>query len=94
MMRMVPASELAPYSVPCGPSSTSMRCDVVDMHVERAVDRRDRLLVEIDADARLRARMIAVPAADDAAHVDVEVPGAVAALARPLTVVRSARYLT
>jgi hypothetical protein len=25
MMRMVPACELAPYSVPCGPASTSMR---------------------------------------------------------------------
>src|SRR5256885_5470977 len=27
MMRMVPACELAPYSVPCGPSSTSTRSE-------------------------------------------------------------------
>jgi len=30
------------------------------MHVERAADGRDRLLVEIDADGGQRARMIAV----------------------------------
>ena len=54
---------------------------VVDMHVDRAVDGGHRLLVEISADARLRARMIAVAAAHHAAHVDVRASGlAVAAL--------------
>ena len=45
--------------------------DVVDMDVERAADRGDRLLVEIDADAGQRARMVAVAAAGDAADIDV-----------------------
>ena len=40
------------------------------MDVERAADRRDRLLVEIGADRRQRARVVAVAAGRDAAHVD------------------------
>ena len=43
--------------------------DVVDVHVECATDRGDRLLVEVDADARQRGRVVAVAAARDAAHV-------------------------
>ena len=45
--------------------------DVVEMDVERTLDCRDRLLVEVDADARQRARVIAVAAARHAAHVDL-----------------------
>ncbi len=45
--------------------------DVVGVDVERAADRGDRLLVEIDADAGLRAGMVAVIARRHAAHVDV-----------------------
>ena len=45
--------------------------DVVDVDVERALDRGDRLLVEIHADARQRAGVVAVAAARDAAHGDV-----------------------
>ena len=41
------------------------------MDVERAADRGDRLLVEIDADRRQRARMVAVAARGDAADIDV-----------------------
>ena len=44
--------------------------DVVDMHVERAADGRHRLLVEVGADRRQRARVVAVAAGGDAAHVD------------------------
>ena len=43
---------------------------VVDVHVERALDGRDRLLVEIDADAGQGAGMVAVTAAGHAAHVN------------------------
>ena len=45
--------------------------DVVEMHVERAADRRDRLFVQINADGGQRARVVAVIAADDAAHADI-----------------------
>ena len=45
--------------------------DVVDVDVERALDRRHRLLVEVDADARQRPGMVAVAAAGDATHVDL-----------------------
>ena len=44
--------------------------DVIDMHVEIAADRGDRLLVEIHADRGQRARMVAVAARGDAAHID------------------------
>ena len=44
--------------------------NVVDVNVDVAVDGRDRLLVEVLADARLRARMVR-PAARDTADVDV-----------------------
>ena len=44
--------------------------DVVDVDVEVAADRRHRLLVEIHADRGQRARVVAVAAARDAAHVD------------------------
>ena len=54
--------------------------DVIHMHVDRAVDRRHRLLVEIRADGRLRTGMVAILAAVDAAHVDVRRADAVAAL--------------
>ena len=44
--------------------------DVVDVDVERSADRRDRLLVEIEADRRQRAGVVAVAAGRNAAHVD------------------------
>ena len=43
--------------------------DVIDVDVEIAVDGRDRLFVEIGADARQRSGVIAVAAARHAAHV-------------------------
>ncbi len=75
MMRSVPAWELAPYSVPCGPGQRLDARDVVQVHVERALDRRDRLLVQVDADARQRAGVVAVAAARHAAHVDLREAG-------------------
>ncbi len=48
--------------------------DVVDMDVEGAADGGDRLLVQIDADAGQGAGVVAIVAADDAAHVDVADP--------------------
>ena len=45
--------------------------DVVHVDVERTLDRGDRLLVEVHAHARLRAGVVAVAAAGDAAHVDL-----------------------
>ena len=61
--------------------------NVIDMHIDRAVDGRQRLLIEVGADAGLRARVVLVRAGDDATHVDVRrarLP--VAALALPATV--------
>ena len=65
-------ARLARRAVKC-PLRTGETLDprnVVDMDVERAADRRDWLLVEIGADRRERARMIAVAAGGNAAHVD------------------------
>ena len=56
--------------------------DIVKVHVQRAADGRDRLLVKIDADCRQRARMVAVVTADDAAHADIGKAGAGIAAAR------------
>ena len=55
MMRMVPDSELAPYSVPCGPDRDSHALDVIDVQIKVAVDGGYRLLIEVHADGRLRA---------------------------------------
>ena len=44
---------------------------IVDVQIERALDRGDRLFVEIDADAGQRTGVVAVAAAGDAAHVDL-----------------------
>ena len=44
--------------------------DVVDMDIERPADGRHRLFVEVGADARQRARVVAVAAGRDPAHVD------------------------
>jgi hypothetical protein len=43
--------------------------DVVDLDVERTLDRRDGLFVEVHADGRQRSRVVRVLAARDAAHV-------------------------
>ena len=45
--------------------------DVVDVDVERALDRSDRLLVQVHADAGLRAGMVAIATAGDTPHVDL-----------------------
>src|SRR3546814_21148547 len=45
--------------------------DVVDVDVERALDGRDRLLVEIGADRRQRGGMVRHFARRDAAEIDV-----------------------
>jgi hypothetical protein len=55
--------------------------DVIDVHVDRAVDRRHRLLIEIGTDTWLRAGVIAVLAAHYATHVDVGRTDTIAALA-------------
>ena len=52
--------------------------DVVDLDVERALDRGDRLLVEVHADRRQRTRVVGVLAAGDAAHVRARETGAAA----------------
>ncbi len=44
--------------------------DVIDVDVERPADGRDRLFVEVGADRRERARVVAVAAGGDAAHID------------------------
>lgn len=50
--------------------------DVVDAHIERALDGCDGLFIEVDADTRSRAGVIVVLAACDAAHVDPRGAGA------------------
>ena len=45
--------------------------DVVDVHVKRAVDHRDRLFVQVRANTRLGARMVAVATGVHTTHVDV-----------------------
>src|SRR5213082_1148338 len=45
--------------------------DVVDVDVERTLDGRDRLLIQVHADARQRAGVVGVVAAGDSAHVDL-----------------------
>ncbi len=42
---------------------------VIDVHIERALNRGDGLLVEVDGHARLGTRVVRVLAARDAAHV-------------------------
>ena len=58
--------------------------DVVDVNVDGAVDGRDRLLVQIGADGRLRGRVVAVLPAHHAAHVHVRGADAGTALAEAL----------
>src|SRR5579864_9411172 len=54
------------------------------MDVGRAVDRRDRHLVYVGTDARLRGRVVTILAAHDAAHIHVRRADTGAALAESL----------
>src|SRR5256885_6996910 len=70
MMRMVPACELAPYSVPCGPSSTSTRSEEHTSELQSPCNLVCRLLlVKKNRVRNVQQRDAAWP---DRAHVLVE----------------------
>jgi hypothetical protein len=67
MMRTVPDSEQGALR----PLEHLDALHVIDVDVGRAINGRNRLFVEVHTDAWLRAGVVAVAAADDAADIDM-----------------------